>query len=82
MPDLHGYPPLPFLLFGLVFIAFGFLYLRQPTLYRRGIWMKTSIAIRLLSERNYIRYIRGLGVLFMILGACLIGLAALNLIAG
>ena len=37
---------------GLVLIGFGVLYLRKPTVYRRGIWMKTSVAIRTLSEEN------------------------------
>jgi len=57
---------------GFVLIGFGLLYLRQPALYRRGIWMKTSLAIRLLSERAYIRYIKGLGIIFILLGIGLI----------
>jgi hypothetical protein len=54
---------------GLVLIGYGVLYLRKPTVYRRGIWMKTSIAIRTLSEENYKRYIKGLGVAFILIGA-------------
>ena len=50
---------------GLIMIVFGVLYLRQPTIYRRGIWMKTSIAIRTLSEDGYKKYMRGLGVVFI-----------------
>jgi hypothetical protein len=53
---------------GLVLIGYGALYLRKPTVYRRGIWMKTSIAIRTLSEENYKRYIEGLGVAFIMIG--------------
>ena len=53
---------------GMVLVAFGILYLRKPTVYRRGVWMKTSIAIRMLSEDGYRRYIRGLGVVFIVLG--------------
>ncbi len=57
---------------GLVLIAYGVLYLRRPTVYRRGVWMKTSIAIRMLSEDAYKRYIKGLGVAFIAIGlACL-----------
>jgi hypothetical protein len=63
---------------GLVLIAFGFLYLRQPALYRRGIWMKTSLAIRLLSERNYILFMRGLGIAFIVLGIVLLVAAAVE----
>jgi hypothetical protein len=54
------------------------LYLWKPTLYRRGLWMKTSIAIRLLSEANYTRYMRGLGVVFIVAGLALIVAGALN----
>jgi hypothetical protein len=57
---------------GLILIAFGITYLRRPTVYRRGLWLKTSIAIRLLSEDGYKRYMKGLGVLFVISGLCLI----------
>ena len=54
---------------GLVLIGYGVLYLRKPTVYRRGLWMKTSIAIRTLSEENYKRYIKGLGFAFILAGA-------------
>jgi hypothetical protein len=57
---------------GLVLIVFGVLYLRRPTVYRRGVWLKTSIAIRLLSEEGYKRYIKGLGVVFIVSGASLV----------
>jgi hypothetical protein len=59
-------------LIGAVMIAFGLLYLRNPVVYRRGIWMKTSLAIRFLSEENYRRYMRGLGVMFIAIGIALI----------
>jgi hypothetical protein len=57
---------------GLVLIAFGVVYLQRPTLYRRGIWLKTSIAIRFLSEEGYKKYIKLLGILFILIGTCLI----------
>jgi hypothetical protein len=57
---------------GLILIAFGTIYLRRPTIYRRGLWLKTSVAIRLLSEAGYKRYMKGLGILFITLGVCLI----------
>jgi hypothetical protein len=53
---------------GLVLIGYGVLYLRKSTVYRKGLWMKTSIAIRTLSEENYKRYIKGLGVAFILIG--------------
>jgi hypothetical protein len=65
---------------GLFLIAFGVLYLRRPTLYRRGLWLKTSIAVRLLSEANYKRYMKALGSALVIAGVCLAtyGLATLG----
>jgi len=57
---------------GVVLIAFGLLYLRRPTIYRRGVWLKTSLAIRLLSENGYRRYIKGLGIIFIVAGLVLI----------
>jgi hypothetical protein len=59
-------------IFELIFIAFGIVYLRRPTVYRRGLWLKTSIAIRLPSEVGYKKYIMGSGILFVISGLCLI----------
>ena len=37
-------------LIGAMMIGVGLLYLRKPGVYRRGIWMETGLAIRLLSE--------------------------------
>jgi len=69
-----------FVIAGLLLIGFGVLYLRRPTLYRRGLWLKTSIAVRLLSEANYKRYMKGLGSLLVVAGVCLAayGLVALS----
>jgi hypothetical protein len=60
-------------LVGIILVVFGLLYLRSPTMYRRGIWLKTSVAIRLLSEENYKKYMRILGAFFIVGGTCLIG---------
>jgi hypothetical protein len=57
---------------GIVLIQFGALYLWKPTIFRRGLWMKTSIAIRMLSEANYMRYMRALGAVFIFAGLALI----------
>ena len=53
---------------GIALIAVGLLYLWKPTIFRRGIWLKTSVAIRMFSEENYQRYMRILGVLLIIVG--------------
>jgi hypothetical protein len=50
----------------------------KPTLFRRGIWLKTSIAVRTLSEQNYVRYMRIMGALLVIVGLLLIVQAALR----
>jgi uncharacterized membrane protein YidH (DUF202 family) len=59
-------------LLGLFFIALGVLYLRRPTLFRRGIWLKTSVAIRLLSEQNYTKYVKSLGIVLIVVGVGLV----------
>ena len=56
------------MLLGLVLVAVGAVYLLKPTIFRRGIWLKTSIAIRTLSDDNYIRYMRILGVILIVSG--------------
>jgi hypothetical protein len=57
---------------GLFLIAVGVIYLVKPTIFRRGIWLKTSIAVRTLSEENYIRYMRILGAVIIVAGLALI----------
>jgi hypothetical protein len=64
---------------GLFFVASGLAYWRWPNMFRRGIWLKTSIAIRTMSPETYIKYIRGLGVLLIAAGVvsivygCMVG---------
>jgi hypothetical protein len=59
-------------LLGVLLVGFGVVYLRNPGIFRRGIWMKTSIAIRFLSEKNYQRYMKGLGIAQIAIGAVLV----------
>jgi hypothetical protein len=61
---------------GLLLIVLGLVYIAKPTIFRRGIWLKTSIAVRTLSEENYIRYMRGLGAVIVLVGLGLILRAA------
>ena len=65
-----------FLAVGIAFVAIGAAYIKWPTIFRRGIWLKTSIAVRMLSEDNYRRYMRGFGVLLIVVGAVLILIGA------
>jgi hypothetical protein len=62
---------------GLVLLVFGIAYLRRPTIFRRGIWSKTSIAIRLLSRGGYVTYMRFLGVSLIVAGVALVLFGAL-----
>ena len=62
-------------LLGAMMIGLGTVYLLKPNIFRRGVWMKTSLAIRFLSEDNYGRYMRGLGIMLIMIGAGLILLA-------
>lgn len=63
-------------LIGVVLVAVGVVFLRRPTILRRGMWMHTSIAIRALSERDHVRYVRGVGALQVVLGAALLSFLA------
>ena len=65
-----------FLAVGIAFVAIEAVYIKWPTIFRRGIWLKTSIAVRMLSEDNYRRYMRGFGVLLIVVGAVLIVIGA------
>jgi hypothetical protein len=56
----------------IMLIVLGAVYLAKPDIFKRGIWVKTSIAQRTLSPTNYVRYMRGLGVVFIIIGLALI----------
>ena len=60
-------------LVGLFLIAAGVVFIRWPTVFRRGIWLKTSIAIRTLSEDGYRSYMQKLGFLYVTAGVGLIG---------
>lgn len=55
-------------LIGLLLLALGAAYLRWPNMFRRGIWLKTSVAMRTMSPERYTSYIRGLGVLMIVFG--------------
>jgi len=60
------------LISGLVLIGFGLLYVWKPTLFRRGVWLKTSVAIRVLPEDGYRKYMKDLGVGLVVIGLSLV----------
>jgi hypothetical protein len=57
---------------GILLIALGAVYLRWPLLFRRGIWLRTSIAIRLLPENAYKIYMYVWGGVFIAAGVMVI----------
>jgi hypothetical protein len=59
-------------LIGVMLMGIGFIYMWKPNLFRRGIWLKTSVAIRLLSEENYIKYMKGVGAVCIVIGLALV----------
>lgn len=61
-----------FLVGGWLLIAIGVLYAIKPNIFRRGIWTETSIAQRMLSPEGYIKYMRGVGVVFIVTGVLFI----------
>jgi hypothetical protein len=65
-----------FLAVGIAFVAIGAVCIKWPMIFRPGIWLKTSIAVRMLSEDDYRRYMRGFGVLLIVVGAVLILIGA------
>jgi hypothetical protein len=65
-------------LWGAFLIGFGAVIFWKPTIFRRGVWMKTSLAIRFLSEDNYRTYVSGLGIIYIVIGVALILLALSN----
>ena len=59
-------------LVGIVLMGLGSIYIWKPTLFRRWIWLRTSLAIHLLSEENYVRYMRGLGAVLVVIELALV----------
>jgi uncharacterized membrane protein HdeD (DUF308 family) len=60
---------------GVALILLGLLYVWKPSIFRRGVWLKTSVAVRTLSETNYTRYMRGLGIVLIVVGLALVVMA-------
>jgi predicted membrane protein len=57
---------------GLVFIAFGILYLAKPDIFSKGIWKKTSIAVKTKSPEEYKNYMKLVAIIFIIIGILLL----------
>jgi uncharacterized protein YjeT (DUF2065 family) len=56
---------------GLILAIFGLVYVIKPDLYRRWFWKKTDILQQKLSPQKYIRFMRFLGVVFLLVGTAL-----------
>ncbi len=57
---------------GLVLIAFGVAYLVKPNFWNWGLFKYTDVWRNKLSPKNYIRFMRGLGIGFVALGVYLV----------
>jgi hypothetical protein len=52
----------------LLIVAFGLTYFIWPNMFRRWAWTKTSIAQTSLSPKNYVIFMRTLGVIMILIG--------------
>ena len=66
---------------GVLLIVLGIVYRKYPNIFRRGIWLKTSIAIRMMSPETYESYIRKPGMGFIVVGALLVVVSVLAVLA-
>ena len=57
---------------GWLLIIAGIVYLAKPNVFRRGMWVKTSIAQRHLSPEGYVRYMRVVGLSCVVVGIVLL----------
>jgi uncharacterized protein YjeT (DUF2065 family) len=63
---------------GIVLILMGAVYVRWPNVFRRWFWMRTSVAIRSMSEDGYRKYMRTLGGVIIAAGIAVIALAVVR----
>ena len=59
------------IIFELILIVQGVVYLLNPNIFRRWVQLKTSIAIKTMTPKKYETYMRTLGIIFIILGLAL-----------
>jgi uncharacterized protein YjeT (DUF2065 family) len=51
-----------------ILVIFGVIYVIKPDIFRRGIWRKTAVTQQIFSEKNYLIYMRVLGVVAIVAG--------------
>ena len=59
------------IVWGIVLIGFGILYLIKPDIFQRWFWKRTAISQRLTPEQNKV-YMRILGCVFIVVGIVLL----------
>jgi hypothetical protein len=61
---------------GVVLTILGIIYRVKPDLFKRWFWKKTSIALQMLNPEAYVKYMKGLGWLYILggLAVCAFGL--------
>lgn len=67
---------------GLIPLAFGILYLKNPNVFRRGIWIENSIAVRTKTPEEYEGYMRGQGRVWLTAGIIIIVCGVLVMLFG
>jgi len=65
---------------GLALALCGVVYQRYPNIFRRGIWLKTSIAIRTMTPEAYALYIKKIGRLYVTIGVVLFGVGMVKML--
>jgi hypothetical protein len=66
---------------GVVLIILGIVYRKNPNIYRRGIWLKTSVRIRTMSPEAYEAYMRKQGSIAIGIGCFLVLIRVLEVLS-
>ena len=53
---------------GILLIVAGIIYIIKPNISRRGLWKETAVTQRIFSPKQYIVYMRILGVILIAIG--------------
>ena len=60
------------MIFGVILIALGILYLAKPDIFSRWLWKRTSAAQRSMSPEHYLLYMRVVGGVSIVVGAAVV----------
>ena len=60
------------MIYGIILIVGGIIYIIKPDIFKRGIWKKTAITQQIFTPKQYNIYMRILGTLSIIIGVYMI----------